>query len=81
MEALGYSIEEKCSEKSWVPVKSSHSGVAFSHLFFADDLVLFAKVDHVNCSTVREVLDSFVPSWGNSLVKANLECTFLQMLM
>lgn len=59
MEALWYYIEEKCSEKSWVPLKSSQSEVAFSHLFFANDLVIFAKADHVNCSTIRDVLDSF----------------------
>ena len=34
MEVLGHIIEDKCSEKSWVPVKSSQSGMAFSHLFF-----------------------------------------------
>jgi len=59
MEALGHLIEEKCEEKFWTPVKSSISGFAFSQLFFADDLVLFAKVDHVNCSTIRDVLDAF----------------------
>ena len=64
MEALGYFIEEKCKSKSWIPVKSSNNGVAVSHLFFADVLVLFAKEDHVNCSTIRDVLDDFCArSW------------------
>ena len=26
---------------------------------FADDLVLFAKADNVNCCTIRDVLDEF----------------------
>ena len=34
MEVLGHFIEDKCNENSWVPVKSSQSGMAFSHLFF-----------------------------------------------
>ena len=59
MEVLGHIIKEKCNERSWIPVKSFKSGTAFSHLFFADDLVAFTKVDHVNCSTIRDVLDSF----------------------
>ena len=64
MEALGYFIEEKCKSKSWIPVKSSNNGVAVSHLFFADVLVLFAKEDHVNCSTIRDVLDDFCARSG-----------------
>lgn len=52
MEALGHLIKEKCNEKRWNIVKSSNSGVAFSHLFFVDDLVLFAKADHINCSMI-----------------------------
>nr|XP_023914532.1 uncharacterized protein LOC112026083 [Quercus suber] len=59
MEALGYFIKEKCKNKGWIPIKSSNNGVAFSHLFFANDLVLFVKVDHVNCSTIWDVLDDF----------------------
>ena len=59
MEFLGHLIEAKCSSKSWNPVKSARGGLAFSHLFFADDLVLFARADHDNCTIVREVLDEF----------------------
>ena len=43
----------------WDPIKASREGLAFSHLFFAEDLVLFAKVDRKNCLAVRDVLDSF----------------------
>ena len=40
-------------------MKASSNGPAFSDLFFADDLMLFAKADIKNCCNVREVLDSF----------------------
>lgn len=40
-------------------MKSARGGLAFSHLFYADDLVLFARVDLANCLTIREVLDDF----------------------
>ncbi|KAK9986020.1 hypothetical protein SO802_030971 [Lithocarpus litseifolius] len=50
-------IEEKCHAKLWQPVKASQSGPLFSHLLFAYDILLFAKVD--NCATIRDVLDEF----------------------
>ena len=49
----------KCNAKLWQPIKASGSRPAFSHLFFADDLVLFARADGTNCSTIRDVLDEF----------------------
>lgn len=59
MEVLGRIIEEKCFNKLWCPIKASTSGPTFSHLFFADDLFLFVKVDSQNCLAVREALDEF----------------------
>ena len=46
-------------EKTRNPVKSSKGGPPFSHVFFADDLLLFAKADHENCSTIKGVLEEF----------------------
>ncbi|XP_075671161.1 uncharacterized protein LOC142640761 [Castanea sativa] len=63
----GQLIEEKCSENLWKPVRSSKSGLAFSHLIFADDLVLFAKADQINCSTIRGVLDVFCSKSGQTV--------------
>jgi len=48
-------------------VRASRSGVAFSRLFFADDLVLFAKVDMKNCTSVRDTLDSFCELSGQKI--------------
>lgn len=45
MDYLGQLIQEKCEANSWNPVKASRSGPVFSHLFFTDDLVLFAKAN------------------------------------
>ena len=52
MEFLGQLIQEKCHANLWQPVKVSQSGLAFSHMFFADDLVLFARANAINCSTI-----------------------------
>ena len=59
MEFLGQLIDEKCSEHLWTKVKTSRSGPAFSHLFFADDLVLFAEASPENCSTIKRILQDF----------------------
>ena len=59
MEVLGAFIIEKCDAKLWDLIKASRGGLAFSHLFFADDLVFFAKDDRKNCLAIRDVLDSF----------------------
>jgi len=49
MEILGALILDKYDENLWDPISTSKGGVVFSHIFFADDLVLFAKVDVKNC--------------------------------
>ena len=59
MEVLRALIEEKCKAKLWNSVKASQGGPEFSHVFFADDLMLFAKADRKNCLAIKEVLDSF----------------------
>ena len=57
-------------------MKASCGGLAFSHLFFADDLVLFAKADHVNCSAIRDVIDAFCNASGQSVSAANSRVYF-----
>lgn len=59
IKVLGAPISEKCEDKLWDPIPASRGGLAFSHLFFANNLVLFAKADVKNCQTVRDVLDTF----------------------
>ena len=76
MEFFGQLIEEKCNAKLWQPVKASCGGPAFSHLFFADDLVLFAKADHINCSAVRDVIDVFCSVSGQSVSDAKSKVYF-----
>ena len=58
MEVLGALIMEKCNTNLWNLFKVTQGGLAFSHLFFANDHVLFAKANHKNCMAVKDVLDS-----------------------
>ncbi|KAL0012167.1 hypothetical protein SO802_007275 [Lithocarpus litseifolius] len=76
MDFLSQLIEEKCSSKSWKPVRASRGGLAFSHLFFADDLVLFAKANQENCVVIRKVLDLFCSRSGQSVSGAKSRVYF-----
>ena len=42
MEVLGALIIDKCQTNLWNAIPASKGGISFSHLFFVDDLVLFA---------------------------------------
>lgn len=70
MEFLGHLIEGKCNEQLWTKVTTSKSGPAFSHLFFADDLVLFARANPENYSTIKEVLHEFCTRSGQVVSEA-----------
>ena len=56
----------------------SRSGPTFSHLMFADDLVLFAKADSSNCSIIRDVLDEFWAVSGQTISDSKSRFIFLQ---
>ena len=76
MEFLGQLIDKKCSEKLWNPVKASKSGPKFSHLFFADDLMLFAKANQANCIAIKEVIDLFYEKFGQSVSQSKSRVFF-----
>ena len=76
MEVLGALITEKCNAKLWDLLKASQRGLAFSHFFFADDLILFAKADRKNCLVMRDVLDSFCFLSGQKVSTAKSKVLF-----
>lgn len=67
MEVLGALISKKCNAKLWTPLKASQGGEAFSHLFFANEIVLFTKADRKNCMVVKDVLDTFCSLSGQKV--------------
>ncbi|KAL0005698.1 hypothetical protein SO802_013259 [Lithocarpus litseifolius] len=76
MEFLGQLIEGKCAAKLWTPVKASRSGPAFSHLFFADDLVLFASANSENCAAISSALQEFCAKSGQKVSEAKSRVFF-----
>ena len=59
MEFLGAQITKMCEDNKWDMVRASRGGPSFSHVFFADDIMLFAKANSKNCNAIMEVLNNF----------------------
>ena len=76
MEFLGQLIDKKCSEKLWNLVRASKSGPSFTYLFFADDLVLFAKANQAKCIAIKEVIDIFCEKSGQSVSQSKSRVFF-----
>lgn len=64
MEYLGFLINEKCVKKDWTPLKASRQNLDISHLFFADNLMLFAKTNISGVESIKDVLSKFCKESG-----------------
>ena len=76
MEYLGGLIEQKCDDGEWTKVKASCGGPGFSHVFFADDLLLFAKANNKNCEAISNVLEEFCAMSVQKVSKAKSRVFF-----
>ena len=59
MEYLEQLIEKEYIRKRWIPMKASTENIGISHLFFMDDLMLFAKVSEKGSEAIKDVLEKF----------------------
>ncbi|KAK3221018.1 hypothetical protein Dsin_014988 [Dipteronia sinensis] len=59
MEKLSHIINQKRTEGSWKPVKISRKCPAISHMFFADDLILFGQASMQQAQVMKDCLDIF----------------------
>ena len=54
-------------EKKWTPMKASRANLEISHLFFADDLMFFAKVDKMGAASIKRVIELFCEELGQAI--------------
>ncbi|XP_038688673.1 uncharacterized protein LOC119987842 [Tripterygium wilfordii] len=67
IERLGHIINRAVSQGAWVPIKLSRQGPNLSHLFFADDLVLFAEASIDQMNVVQDCLRTFCAGSGQKV--------------
>ena len=64
MEYVEFFINESCRKKEWIPLKASKKNLGISHLFFVDDLMLFAKANKARAKSIKKVLSKFCKELG-----------------
>ena len=67
LEYLGLLIHEKITNKAWKEVKASRSGPAFTHLFSANDLILFGQASVSTASAIDDMLNHFCQLFGQKV--------------
>ncbi|GMJ03912.1 hypothetical protein HRI_004060400 [Hibiscus trionum] len=67
MERLGHLISNSVSQGSWIPLRFIRHGNPLSHLFFADDLILYARADISQAKNIRHILHVFGASSGHQV--------------
>ncbi|KAK5770908.1 hypothetical protein PVK06_047065 [Gossypium arboreum] len=72
MEWLGHSFQIVVNTEEWSPIRLSRSIPALSHLFFADNLVIFAKADKKHSMLLKDILERF---WTYSGHRINVRKT------
>ena len=76
IEFLGAQINSMCENKRWDTIKASKNGPSFSHVFFVDDFMLFAKANTKNNEAIMEVLDNFCTLAGEKVNLAKSKVLF-----
>lgn len=57
-------------------MSASRGGLAFSHLFFVNDLVLFGRADRKNCQSMMDAFNCFCSILGQKINKDKLRIYF-----
>ncbi len=68
MEHLAWLIHSEVEVGNWTGIRCSLNGPTFTHIFFADDLVLFPKATKKNCTTINRVLGKFCEMSGQNII-------------
>ena len=79
MERLSNMISFKDENKLWKGIEITRGGPSITHLFFADDLMLFGQATMSNCNTIMQVMDEFCDI-SIKLILTRPRCMFLLTL-
>lgn len=66
-EYLSNCINKHVLDNDWTGISTSIRGPTISHLFFADDLILFAKADMNNANVIMDTLEEFCGASGQTI--------------
>ena len=58
IEQLSHGITQAMRDGNWKPIRLAKHGTPLTHLFFADDLLLFAEASLDQANTIDVVLES-----------------------
>ncbi|KAA3482794.1 Retrovirus-related Pol polyprotein LINE-1 [Gossypium australe] len=67
VERLSHLINQALFYKQWKPIKLSCNGPPLTHLFFADDLVLFAEASMEQVDIIKETMTKFCEASGQKV--------------
>lgn len=76
MERLSHWIEARVHSGSWRVIKASRNGPKISHVFFTDDILLFAKAHEDQVEIFKEGLNSFSKK-TNQRIDCHKSCVYM----
>ena len=75
-DAFSKMIQKKVHEKQLHGAKASRSGLEISHLFFADDSLLFTRASHHECAIIVDILNHYEQASGQKINYEKSEVSF-----
>ncbi|KAK8627893.1 hypothetical protein V6N13_135490 [Hibiscus sabdariffa] len=67
MKRLGHAIRVAVGSNVWFPFLMDRNGVPFLHLFFANDLIVYAKDTLDQAGFISSILSTFGPFSGHKV--------------
>lgn len=78
IEHLSRNIQAGVDHQLWKPIQVCRGGPRVSHLFFTNDLTLFARADKESCDTIMNILRHFGKNSGKRVNCAKSRVIFFR---